>query len=59
MKHLTDYTQEAQTKLFDECGAFFAFGTEQFNEKRVGGVVYYNMGAGLVCPKENAKKLIN
>lgn len=57
MKHLTDYTQEAQTKLFDECGAFFAFGSEQFKEKRVEGVSYYDMGAGLICPKENAEKL--
>jgi len=25
MKYLSDYTEQAQTELFDELGAFFAF----------------------------------
>ena len=29
MKYLRDYYQEDQTKLFEECGAFFAFSNDQ------------------------------
>ena len=38
MKYLSDYTNEAQAKLFEECGAFFAFSKEQLNEgiKKIG-----------------------
>lgn len=57
MKYLQDYTQEKQTQLFKETKAFFAFGTKQFNEQRTEGVKYVDMGMGLICPKENAKKL--
>jgi hypothetical protein len=57
MKHLSDYTQEAQTAAFDKAGAFFAFGTEQFKEKQKEGVKYVSMGAGLICPKDTAKGL--
>jgi hypothetical protein len=32
MKSLSDYTEQAQTKLFDECGVFFAFSKKQFEE---------------------------
>ena len=32
MKYLSDYTEEAQNKLFEECGVFFAFSEKQFKE---------------------------
>lgn len=32
MKYLSNYTEEAQTKLFEECGVFFAFSEKQFKE---------------------------
>ena len=57
MKYLSDYMNEKQTAAFEKAGAFFAFGNEQFAEKRKEGVDYVNMGAGLICPKENANKL--
>jgi len=57
MKYLTDYISEAQTAAFDEAGAFFAFGTEQFKKQQVEGVKYVNMGGGLICPKETYKTL--
>ena len=40
MKYLTDYTQEAQTKLFEEKGVFFAFSNKQFEEQRKAGIKY-------------------
>ncbi len=54
-------SQIVSTKLsaaFDSNGAFFAFGTDQFNEQKKEGVIYVNLSAGLVCPKENAKQLL-
>lgn len=57
MKYLSDYIQEAQSKLFDDSGAFFAFSTDQFNEAKKDGVKYVHLGAGLIAPKENAKSL--
>ena len=57
MKTLQNYTEQKQTDLFNECGAFFAFGTQQFNDAKKEGVKYVDMGYGLISPKENAKKL--
>jgi hypothetical protein len=51
--------QDAQTKAFEENKAFFAFGQDQFNEQKIDGIEYVSMGAGLICPKENAKRLDN
>lgn len=41
MKYLHDYVQEAQTKLFEECGVFFAFSEKQLKEgcEKVGATV--------------------
>lgn len=38
MKYLSDYVSDAQSKLFDELGVFFAFSKSQFEEgcKKVG-----------------------
>ena len=57
MKYLTDYTDKAISEAFNKAGAFFAFGQKQFDEKKKDGVVYVNMGAGLICPKDNADQL--
>ena len=56
---LSTYTEAAQTELFNSTGAFFAFGNKQFDEAKQEGVVYGSMGAGMVCPKENAKALMD
>lgn len=58
MKHLSDYLQDKQTKTFDKYGAFFAFGIEQFKKQQKPNTKYVNLGAGLLCPKENTKQLI-
>ena len=57
MKYLSDYTKEAQTKLFDDMGAFFAFSNKQLDEQKEEGVVYVSMGCGLICPKDSAAEL--
>lgn len=57
MKYLSDYIQDSQTKLFNDLGAFFAFSNKQLEEAQKGGIKYVSMGAGLICPKENAKAL--
>ena len=49
----TDYL----TPILEANGAFFAFSQSQFDEQKKEGVIYVSMGAGLICPKENADKL--
>ena len=49
----TDYL----TPILEANGAFFAFSQSQFYEQKKEGVTYVSMGAGLICPKENADKL--
>ena len=55
MKSLSDYTQEAQTELFNKYGVFFAFSDKQFDEAKKEGVKYSSMGAGMICPTEHCK----
>lgn len=57
MPYLSHYTEQAQTDLFNKMGAFFAFSQDQFDERKIEGVVYTSMMAGLVCPKNNADAL--
>jgi len=57
-KYLREYIEDAQTKAIDEAGAFFAFSNKQFNEQKQEGVQYVKLMAGLICPKENAKDLV-
>lgn len=58
MKYLSNYTEEAQTKLFKECGAFFAFSKEQFNEKKVTGVKYVALDSGLLVVSDKLETLL-
>lgn len=57
MNYFSHYLREPQTKLFNECGAFFAFSNEQYEEQAKEGVQYVCIMAGLLCPKDNADKL--
>lgn len=62
MKYLSDYTQEAQTKLFEEQGAFFAFNQEQFEEgkaKHPEVKDWVNVGMGMIAPSENVKAILD
>ena len=59
MKYLTHYTEEAVTELLRKTGAFFAFGNAQFEEKQVEGVTYCSLGAGMICPRDNAQELVD
>ncbi|MBD3612944.1 MAG: hypothetical protein HUJ13_11160 [Hydrogenovibrio crunogenus] len=45
------------TSILEKHQAFFAFGQHQFDEKKQEGIEYVSMGAGLICPKDNAKQL--
>jgi len=47
-----------QTEALDEAGAFFAFSNEQLSKGQEKGVDYCTLGAGLICPKANAKELM-
>lgn len=59
MKNLQDYMNDKQTELFNETGTFFAFSKEQFLKARKQGVKYKHLGVGMICPKENAKTLLD
>ena len=54
---LSELMQDKQTNLFNDTGAFFAFGTKQFKEKQVEGVRYTDAGGGLICPTEHYDRL--
>jgi hypothetical protein len=45
------------SQVLNNNGAFFAFSDKQFNEQKKDNIKYVSMGAGLICPKENADKL--
>ena len=59
MKYLSDYTQEKQTQLFEETGAFFAFWQKQFDEQRKEWVIYVSLDGGLLVPKDRAKEFVD
>ena len=56
MKYLSDYIQDEQSALFKKLWIFFAFWDKQFNEQKKDWVEYVSLGAGMICPKENADK---
>ncbi len=58
MKNIDQYIQNKQTEMFNQFGAIFAFSQKQFDEQKKENVIYVNIGLGLLCPKENAKKCI-
>jgi hypothetical protein len=58
MKYLSHYIEQAQTDLFNEAGAFFAFGQKQFDEKVKPGVKYCDLGGNLICPVDKARGLV-
>lgn len=58
-KYLSQYIEESRNKLFEQTGAFFAFGQKQFDEAKKEGVNYVSLGGGLICPKENVKTLVD
>ena len=52
----------ANSKLFTECGLFFAFSKEQFNDNKTPlkvGEKYVSLLGGGYCPKSNIDKLLN
>ena len=58
MKNLNDYIDSAISSILKENGAFFAFSNKQYNNQRVEGTTYINLGSGLIAPKNNAKILL-
>lgn len=68
MKYLSDYTQDAQTAMFNKYGVIFAFSNEQlkkgFDKVKEQGILlegekFCSMGHGMYCPTKNADKVIN
>lgn len=59
MKTLNDYKDDAISALLDKYGAFFCFGSKQFEEKRKPEVKYTYCGAGLLVPSEHAHTVIS
>ena len=62
MKYLQDYINDAQTELFNKHKGFFAFSNKQVNEgisryNLTNKIELVNLGAGLICPKIEAKAL--
>ena len=57
MKSATSYTEKQFSELLDKTGSFFAFSNKQFCEKKKEGIKYVNIGAGLICPKDQVKFL--
>lgn len=55
---LREIKEKKQDELFQECGAFFAFGQEQFESKRKDGVKYTSLDFGLICESDKIDKLL-
>jgi len=60
MRYLRDIMEERQSELFTKQKVFFAFNDEQFKEgmskhNLSKEIIIANMGAGMFCPKANAK----
>lgn len=51
-------TQNQLSELWESKGAFFAFSNQQLAEKAKKDVKYVSLFAGLICPEENAKSLL-
>ena len=51
--------EEKQSALFRETGSFFAFSKKQFDESMKDDVKYTSLGGGLICPSENAQKVVD
>lgn len=58
MKHLSDYTEAAQTELYNKTGAFWAFGSEQLAESKKPGVIYKQFNGGLFVPENEAREFV-
>jgi len=60
LHELRKQKEYANTKLFNECGVFWAFSNEQFNENKTQlkeGEKYVSIGAGGYLPKGNVNAL--
>lgn len=55
---MTTIKDKLTTELFKHTGAFFCFGQKQYDEQAKPNIKYVAMGGGMVCPKENAKELV-
>lgn len=56
---LSSITGPKFTALFKQVGAFYAFSQKQLDESKQEGVEYVSIGGGLICPKEQAKTLVD
>lgn len=51
-------TNDATTAILDNHGAFFAFSNAQMLEQMQPSTKYVGLGAGLICPDDNAAQLL-
>lgn len=61
LQQIKQNRQAATDKLLDDCGVFFAFSNQQFEENKTPlneGDKYISIGAGGYMPKSNANKFI-
>ena len=57
MKYLAEYTAGPIEDAMATSGAFFAFGTEQFEARANPRFNYTRLGMGLICPVDTAAQL--
>jgi len=50
--------EEEKQILFDKMNVFFCFGKKQFDEKKIQGIKYIDLGFGMVCPIDNKNEFI-
>jgi len=55
---LSNYIQAEQTACLKKYGVFFAFSAKQFNDQCQKNVLYTDLGAGTICPKDKAKEFL-
>lgn len=61
MKYLSHYTEDRQTQLFQDTGAFFAFDQKQFDEAmkyRNKNCKWVSLGSGLIAPKNMVNTIL-
>lgn len=57
--NLNNYADQEIDQILKDNGAFFAFGQQQFEEKRNPEIKYVQIGSGLIAPKDKADTILN
>ncbi len=57
-KHLSSYTDQPITELFNQYGAFWAFSNSQFNDAKKDNIEYVTFWGNCFCDKITVKQFI-